>query len=44
MVEAFTWTRTSPGPGTGTDTLFISTVLLPGKYAALMVVLIDLLS
>jgi hypothetical protein len=44
MVEAFTWTRTSPGPGAGPGTLFISTVLLPGKYAAFMVVLIDLLS
>ena len=42
IVDACTASRTSPWPGVGMGTLFISTVLLPGRYAALIVVLIGL--
>ena len=37
MVEAFIRSRTSPWPGAGTGTVRISTVELPGRYAAVMV-------
>src|ERR1017187_1018233 len=37
MVEALTWMSASPWPGTGTGTSRISTVLLPGRKAASMV-------
>src|ERR1035441_3267738 len=37
MVEALTSIRTSPWPGTGTGTLFSSTVLFPGRNAAFIV-------
>jgi hypothetical protein len=44
MVEAFTRNRTSPWPGVGTGTVRISTVELPGKNAAVIVVFIFLFS
>src|SRR5580658_9686340 len=44
IVEAFTRSSTSPCRGTGTGTVRISTVLLPGRYAAVIVSFIVLLS
>jgi hypothetical protein len=42
IVEAFTRSSTSPCPGTGTGTVRISTVLLPGRKAAVIVSFIAL--
>src|ERR1039457_2901386 len=36
MVDAFIRSSTSPWPGTGTATSLSSTVLLPGRYAPVM--------
>jgi hypothetical protein len=44
MVEAFIRSRTSPWAGVGTETGRISTVLSPGKNAALIVSFIAFIS